>query len=294
MGAVVAVFATTFDLHGPGVDQIIASEDETIGANGEVRWALADHEGTVRDVIDSAGSIENHIEYDSFGNITAESDDTVEFRYSYTGRELDAETGLYYYRARYYDPATARFIGEDPLGLTAGDVNVYRYVGNNPMTMTDPSGLCWSGTSYSSSYSSFSISTNSSVNSAEYEKMQTFVNMQTTFSDYMTIKTDPNIQANINTYYSEQARLLSPNELNYSSLSAIYGQAEDKFGLTSARNSWFDAGTAYDLASMNAYELSFAASSTTLNIAAQRITSTNHLANYRNIAGVFNKTIGPA
>jgi len=48
---------------------------------------------------------------------------------------------LYYYRARYYDPRAGRFLTKDPLGLAAGDVNLYRYVGNNPVNYRDPSGL---------------------------------------------------------------------------------------------------------------------------------------------------------
>jgi RHS repeat-associated protein len=59
----------------------------------------------------------------------------------YTGRELDAETGLYYYRARYYDAQTGQFIGQDPLSFGAGDSNLYRYVANNATNLTDPSGL---------------------------------------------------------------------------------------------------------------------------------------------------------
>ncbi|HEB02683.1 MAG TPA: RHS repeat-associated core domain-containing protein [Nitrospirae bacterium] len=58
-----------------------------------------------------------------------------------TGREWDAETGMYYYRARYYAPDLKRFITEDPLRFASGDVNWYRYVGNNPVNRTDPLGL---------------------------------------------------------------------------------------------------------------------------------------------------------
>jgi RHS repeat-associated protein len=60
-------------------------------------------------------------------------------RLKYAGREDDG-TGLYYYRARYYDPVIGRFISEDPLGFAAGDVNFYAYVGNNPVNANDPSG----------------------------------------------------------------------------------------------------------------------------------------------------------
>jgi RHS repeat-associated protein len=59
---------------------------------------------------------------------------------AFSGREWDPEIGLYYYRARYYDPKIGRFISEDPIGF-AGGVNLYSYVDNNPVLAGDPSGL---------------------------------------------------------------------------------------------------------------------------------------------------------
>ncbi len=58
----------------------------------------------------------------------------------YTGREFDSETGLYYYRARYYHAELGQFISRDPIGYEAGDVNLYRYVGNRPVVFVDPNG----------------------------------------------------------------------------------------------------------------------------------------------------------
>ena len=55
----------------------------------------------------------------------------------YTGREFDAESGLYYYRARYYDPAIGRFLSEDPIGFDEGGVNLYLYASNNPVRYVD-------------------------------------------------------------------------------------------------------------------------------------------------------------
>ena len=66
---------------------------------------------------------------------------SLKSRFGYTGREFDAETGLQFNRARYYDPATGRWVSQDPKGFAAGDVNLYRYVGNGPVNATDPSGL---------------------------------------------------------------------------------------------------------------------------------------------------------
>jgi hypothetical protein len=55
---------------------------------------LSGHQGSVRDVIDDGRAVLNHLVYNSFGQVTSESDPTVDFRFGYTGREMDAETGL--------------------------------------------------------------------------------------------------------------------------------------------------------------------------------------------------------
>jgi RHS repeat-associated protein len=123
-------------LYGTRVDTVLADETAT-----QVLWALADNQGTIRDVLDGNGTILNHVTYDSFGKVVGQSNAGVEFRYGYTGREADGETGLDYYRARYYDASNGRFISEDPLGFGAGDGNLSRYVGNSPTNWNDPSGL---------------------------------------------------------------------------------------------------------------------------------------------------------
>jgi RHS repeat-associated protein len=105
-----------------------------------MQLALSNQQGSVRDVIDNQGKVLNHIRYDSFGNIVSQTNANVNFRFGYTGREFDKETGLYYYCARYYDAAIGRFISEDPMGFGAGDSNLYRYVGNSATNYTDPTG----------------------------------------------------------------------------------------------------------------------------------------------------------
>jgi RHS repeat-associated protein len=77
--------------------------------------------------------------YDSFGKVTASSGSLVN-PFQYTGRDSDSDTGLYYYRARYYDPSVGRFITEDPIGF-GGGVNFYSYVLNNSLNWIDPFGL---------------------------------------------------------------------------------------------------------------------------------------------------------
>jgi len=118
------------------VDMIMAR----LSAQSGIAWYLTDHLGSVRDMADTAGTVIDHIQYDSFGNVLWETNREAGDRFKFTGREYDAETGLYYYRARYYDPTVGRFIMEDPLRFGAGEPNLYRYVFNSPTNYVDPTG----------------------------------------------------------------------------------------------------------------------------------------------------------
>lgn len=120
--------------HGPGIDEPIAV---TKGAN--TYFYHQDGLGSVTDLTDSAGATAKSYSYDAYGTIL-ESPGTVDQPYTYTGREFDAETGLYYYRARYYDAMTGRFLQNDPIGFRGGDVNLFSYVRNNPSNFIDPKG----------------------------------------------------------------------------------------------------------------------------------------------------------
>jgi RHS repeat-associated protein len=84
------------------------------------------------------GGTTQSVKYQAFGQ-TQSTTGASPSRLKYTGREDDS-TGLYYYRARYYDPQIGRFVSEDPLGFGAGDVNFYQYTSNNPVNANDPSG----------------------------------------------------------------------------------------------------------------------------------------------------------
>jgi len=107
------------------------------------------HEGKVGSIthtVDMNGSIRNEYDYDTFGTRshvkTAGTGSNQNF--GYTGEMLDAESGLLYLRARYYDPSIGRFISADPyLGRMAEPVtqNRYIYVHNNPLLFVDPSGM---------------------------------------------------------------------------------------------------------------------------------------------------------
>jgi RHS repeat-associated protein len=127
------------------VDQILAHEQVTSTSSaGNVLWPLGDNLGTVRDLADyNAGTdtttVSNHRTYNSFGNITSESNSTIEHCFTYTSRELDKETGDLHYRARSLSASIARFLSEDPI---RDDFRLLtRYAVNNPTNATDPSGL---------------------------------------------------------------------------------------------------------------------------------------------------------
>jgi RHS repeat-associated protein len=126
-------------LYRDGIDQM-ESRWIASGANSGRAFYLTDRLGSVRDLVDWSGNVQDHIEYDGFG-IATHTNSGYAHRYGFTGREYDVDTGLQYNRARYYDSATGRWLSEDPIRLDAGDANLYRYVTNNSINNRDPSGL---------------------------------------------------------------------------------------------------------------------------------------------------------
>jgi RHS repeat-associated protein len=94
---------------------------------------------SVTSLSNAAGALAQTYTFDSFGKQTASSGSLVN-PFQYTARELDSETNLYFYRARYYDFAVGRFLSEDPLAFDAG-LNFYNYVNGNPTNLADPFGL---------------------------------------------------------------------------------------------------------------------------------------------------------
>lgn len=120
---------------GTGIDEIIAKKDAT-----GTYFYHYDGLGSVTAVTDSAGKVVAKYDYEPFGRMKETSTSTINNAYSFTGREYDKETGLYFYRARYYDPEVGRFVSRDPIGFKGGDVNLYGYVQNNPVNFIDPSG----------------------------------------------------------------------------------------------------------------------------------------------------------
>jgi RHS repeat-associated protein len=127
---------------GAGTDQpFLRTEWSSAGAGTNPSSRQFYHQDGLGSVIastDQSGANTASQRFDAWGNSIASSGAAIS-QYGYTGREPDA-TGLMYYRARYYSPDLGRFTQRDPIGL-AGGVNMFGYVGGNPVNGTDPSGL---------------------------------------------------------------------------------------------------------------------------------------------------------
>ncbi len=121
-------------LTGLGIDEVFSRTD----AAG-TRHFLSDALGSTLGLADTSGAIQTQYTYEPYGKATvigAASGNP----FQYTGRENDG-TGLYYYRARYYNPALQRLLSEDPTHFEGGDTNLYAYVGASPIDYRDPMGL---------------------------------------------------------------------------------------------------------------------------------------------------------
>ena len=123
--------------HGPGVDEPLIMEK-----NNQSFYYHADGLGSITELTNQSGTVIQRYTYSSFGKVESQLDANFVQPYAYTSRELDAETGLYYYRARYYEPDVGRFSSQDPKGF-GGGVNFYSYVDGSPVGRADPFGLDW-------------------------------------------------------------------------------------------------------------------------------------------------------
>ena len=119
-------------LTGQGIDEVFARTSATGSEN-----FVTDGLGSTVALTDAAGAVQTSYTYEAYGKATKSGTATTNSQ-TYTGREDDG-TGLYYYRARYYNPTISRFVSEDPIGL-AGGINSYAYVKGNPVSFIDPKG----------------------------------------------------------------------------------------------------------------------------------------------------------
>jgi RHS repeat-associated protein len=128
-------------IYGPGVDEPVCMI-EAAGSYMGTYYYHFDASGNVVALtsgnVDHMGETVQVYDYDVYGRVGA-TDASHPNRFMFTGREFDKETGLYYYRARYYNAEIGRFLQTDPVGYDAG-MNFYRYCNNNPWNRVDPTG----------------------------------------------------------------------------------------------------------------------------------------------------------
>ncbi len=136
-------------IYGPGIDEPICMID--VAGGNQVYYYHFDGLGSVVALSDMNNQIVERMSYDVFGAPTITdanglrvAQSTIGNSYLFTGRRYDSDTGLYYYRARYYAHDIGRFLQTDPIGYGDG-IGWYGYCGNNPIGLVDPWGLCKGG-----------------------------------------------------------------------------------------------------------------------------------------------------
>jgi RHS repeat-associated protein len=127
--------ATSY-IYGPG--GMVLEQIQDSGTTGTPYYYHADQLGSIRALTDQAGAVVATYAYDAYGSTTA-STGSVANPLRYAGEYQDVESGLYYLRARYYDPASQQFLTRDP--LVAATEQAYTYAAGSPLNATDPSGL---------------------------------------------------------------------------------------------------------------------------------------------------------
>jgi RHS repeat-associated protein len=114
---------------------------EQVAADGTTTFLQHDQQGSTRLLTDASGGVIGTYAYDPYGKTIAHTGASVALRFD--GQYQDDESGLYYLRARHYDPTTAQFITRDPLDDETGQP--YSYAGDDPLDNSDPSGLSFWG-----------------------------------------------------------------------------------------------------------------------------------------------------
>ena len=125
---------TAYYIHGLGLLAMITPDNHSYSYH-------FDATGHTVALTGATGGILNKYSYSPYGQLLAKQE-TIAQPFTYVGQQgvMTEPNGLYYMRARYYDAETGRFISEDPIGLDGG-INLYAYVGGNPVSLVDPSGL---------------------------------------------------------------------------------------------------------------------------------------------------------
>jgi RHS repeat-associated protein len=131
-------------VYGTGINEVARYTK----ADGVNRYFTYDGLGSMTEVTGGEGNLQESYTYEVYGTVTMRNGNGViinatgnKNRLHFTGYELDPDTGLYLARNRWYHPRLGRFMQPDPIGLAGGDLNLYRYCGNNPVSWVDPMGL---------------------------------------------------------------------------------------------------------------------------------------------------------